>query len=197
MREWHERYEPQGLVVIGNHYPEFKHEEDLDNLKEAIVRLDVPYPVAQDNEGVTWRAYRNRYWPTLYLIDKQGIIRYVDVHDIDEQPDNDELFQVLAEVEPEAATAAKLVLKTPVEPEPEADVVLYCTTWCPACRRARLYLEKHGIDYVEINITRDRAAAKRVRNWTGGYETTPTFNIKGNVIVNFVKAKVDQALGIG
>ncbi len=63
-------------MVIGNHYPEFSHEEDLDNLKEAIVRLDVPYAVAQDNDGATWRAYKNRYWPSLYLIDKRGHIRY-------------------------------------------------------------------------------------------------------------------------
>jgi hypothetical protein len=76
LRAWHEKYEAQGLVVIGNHYPEFKHEEDIENLKQAIIRLDVPFPVAQDNEGRTWRAYRNRYWPTLYLIDKQGHIRY-------------------------------------------------------------------------------------------------------------------------
>jgi hypothetical protein len=76
LREWHQRYGSQGLVVIGNHYPEFKHEENLENLKQAIIRLDIPYPVAQDNEGVTWRAYRNRYWPSLYLIDKQGHIRY-------------------------------------------------------------------------------------------------------------------------
>ena len=76
MREWHEKYGSEGLVVIGNHYPEFQYEADLDNLKEAIVNLEIPYAVAQDNEGDTWRAYRNRYWPTLYLIDKRGHIRY-------------------------------------------------------------------------------------------------------------------------
>lgn len=76
LREWHYEYGKQGLVVIGNHYPEFNYEEDLENLKEAIVRLDVPYAVAQDNSGKTWRAYNNRYWPTLYLIDKSGHIRY-------------------------------------------------------------------------------------------------------------------------
>ena len=76
LREWHKTYRQQGLVVIGNHYPEFGYEEDLDNLKEALIRLDVPYAVAQDNEGVTWRAYQNRYWPTLYLIDKRGQLRY-------------------------------------------------------------------------------------------------------------------------
>ncbi len=79
LREWHEKYSPDGLVVIGNHYPEFEYEKDLDNLKEAIVDLDVPYAVAQDNSGTTWRAYRNRYWPTLYLIDKTGQIRYVHI----------------------------------------------------------------------------------------------------------------------
>jgi hypothetical protein len=66
-------------VVIGNHYPEFSYESDLDNLKEAIESLEVPYPVAQDNRGATWRAYNNRYWPTLYLIDKNGHIRYFHI----------------------------------------------------------------------------------------------------------------------
>ena len=62
--------------MIGNHYPEFKHEEEIDNLKQAIVDLNITYPVAQDNDGQTWRAYNTRYWPTLYLIDKQGRLRY-------------------------------------------------------------------------------------------------------------------------
>jgi hypothetical protein len=62
--------------VIGNHYPEFAYEADIDNLKEAIVRLDVPYPVAQDNDRKTWGAYGIHYWPTLVLIDKRGHIRF-------------------------------------------------------------------------------------------------------------------------
>ncbi len=66
-------------MVIGNHYPEFSYEKDLDNLKEALVRLDVPYAVAQDNDGATWRAYRTRYWPTLFLIDKRGDLRYTHI----------------------------------------------------------------------------------------------------------------------
>ena len=66
-------------MIIGNHYPEFNHERDLENLKNAIVDLNIPYPVAQDNEGATWRAYKNRYWPSLYLIDKNGHIRYTHI----------------------------------------------------------------------------------------------------------------------
>jgi thiol-disulfide isomerase/thioredoxin len=79
LKEWHEKYEDQGLIIIGNHYPEFPYEEDLGNLKDAIARFDIQYPVAQDNDGTTWRAYKNHYWPTLYLIDKQGHIRYVHI----------------------------------------------------------------------------------------------------------------------
>lgn len=76
MRGWHERYHEQGLEVIGIHYPEFDYEADLGNLVEAVERLDVPYAVAQDNDRKTWAAYGVRYWPTLILIDKDGIIRY-------------------------------------------------------------------------------------------------------------------------
>lgn len=79
LREWYEKYTSQGLVVIGNHYPEFQNERDLDNLKQAVVDLNVPYPVVQDNDGVNWNAYKTRYWPTLYLIDKRGHLRFIHI----------------------------------------------------------------------------------------------------------------------
>ena len=79
MREWHSKYKDEGLVVIGNHYPEFSYEADLDNLKQAVIDLNISYAVAQDNDRKTWRAYKNHYWPTLYLIDKRGHIRYVHI----------------------------------------------------------------------------------------------------------------------
>jgi thiol-disulfide isomerase/thioredoxin len=79
LKEWHSKYADQGLVIIGNHFPEFSYEADLENLKNAIAQNDIRYAVAQDNNGDTWRAYKNNYWPTLYLIDKQGHIRYVHI----------------------------------------------------------------------------------------------------------------------
>ncbi len=48
-------------------------------MKEALERLDVPYPVTLDNDYKTWRAYRNRYWPAMYLLDKTGNIRYIHI----------------------------------------------------------------------------------------------------------------------
>ena len=76
MREWHHTYQDQGLVIIANHYTEFNYERDLENLLDVVISLEIHYPVVQDNAGTNWRAYSNRYWPTLYLIDKNGNIRY-------------------------------------------------------------------------------------------------------------------------
>jgi glutaredoxin len=142
-------------------------------------------------EGTSERA--------IFVIDKSGTIRYVDVHNIDEQPDNEVLFSILAELEPELAarqTRRQASWVKEAEPGPQAEVVLYCTSWCPDCKRARLFLEKHGIQFVEVNISKDRAAAQRVRDWTGGKEITPTFDIRGKILVEYSEEKLAEALGI-
>jgi glutathione peroxidase-family protein len=76
VKQWHERYKDQGLVVVGVHTPEYGHERILDNLQAAVKRFGIEYPVAQDNGYQTWNAFGNRYWPALYLIDQQGQIVY-------------------------------------------------------------------------------------------------------------------------
>jgi glutaredoxin len=140
-------------------------------------------------EGYTERA--------IFILDKAGIIRYVDVHDIDEQPDNNELFRVLGKVDPAAgAWAAAHPLGATEAPAPQADVVMYCTAWCPGCRQARAFLAEHNISFVEIDITRNPKAAARVRGWANGNETTPTFDIKGQIIVDYDLVKLKTALGI-
>jgi glutaredoxin len=132
----------------------------------------------------------------IFVLDRYGIVRYVDVHDIDKQPDNDELIRILCEIDPQAAW---WVAKNPLPVStvvPDAEVVMYCTSWCPGCRRARTYFEAHAVPFMEIDITRDREAAKRVRGWADGNETTPTFNVRGQVIVGFDERKLDAALEI-
>ncbi|MED5620434.1 cytochrome c biogenesis protein DipZ [Ideonella sp. BN130291] len=74
LKEWHERYGEQGLVVVGVHTPEFGFERSAANLQAAINRHGIRYPVAQDNGYRTWNAWANRYWPAQYLIDRQGRI---------------------------------------------------------------------------------------------------------------------------
>ena len=76
LKSWHEKYADKGLVIIGVHAPEFEFEKDTDNVAEAIKDFEITYPVMQDNDFATWRAYKNRYWPAKYLIDQEGNIRY-------------------------------------------------------------------------------------------------------------------------
>lgn len=62
--------------MVGVHSPEFDFEQQEENVRAALPRLNVTWPVAMDNDFQTWRAYNNRYWPHKFLIDQQGIIRY-------------------------------------------------------------------------------------------------------------------------
>jgi glutaredoxin len=126
----------------------------------------------------------------LYVIDKEGCIAYVDVHDIDSQPDNEVVFDVLARVQGIAPPQQP----KPSAPLPDVDVVLYCTPWCPSCPRARAFLKERGVSYHEVDISRDRDAARRVRDWANGNETTPTFDVRGHVVVDFDRVKVESAL---
>jgi glutaredoxin len=133
----------------------------------------------------------------IFIIDKNGLIRYVDVHDIDEQPDNEVLFAELEKIEGhKAASQARLEVEAQPYERPDVDVVLYCTPWCPGCRRARAYLTEKNVQFVEINIAQDRVAAQRVRGWARGYETTPTLDVKGTIVVNFDQARVAELLGL-
>jgi thiol-disulfide isomerase/thioredoxin len=74
--KWHQRYAAQGLQVIGVHTPEFAFERDPNNVKKALQQYQIAYPVPMDNGFKTWRAYHNRYWPNLYLADRQGFLQY-------------------------------------------------------------------------------------------------------------------------
>ncbi|WP_287104399.1 cytochrome c biogenesis protein DipZ [Brevundimonas sp.] len=76
VRAWAEKYKDQGLVVIGVHTPEFAFEKSEANVREAVARLGVAYPVAMDNDFAVWRAFKNQYWPAHYFIDGQGRIRH-------------------------------------------------------------------------------------------------------------------------
>lgn len=76
LKSWHEKYSDKGLVIIGVHTPEFEFEKKFDNVKMAIEKYGIKYPVVQDNDYATWNAFRNRFWPRKYLIDKDGFIRY-------------------------------------------------------------------------------------------------------------------------
>ena len=69
---WYDRYKDKGLVVVGVHAPEFEFEKSTANVRKAIEKYGIHYPVAQDNDMATWRAWNNRFWPAEYLVDRDG-----------------------------------------------------------------------------------------------------------------------------
>jgi thiol-disulfide isomerase/thioredoxin len=75
VRAWSRAYQDDGLIVIGAHTPEFSFEHDTELVREAIREREIDYPVAQDNDYAVWSAFDNHYWPALYFVDREGVIR--------------------------------------------------------------------------------------------------------------------------
>lgn len=141
------------------------------------------YGVLRD-DGTSERA--------IFIMDKQGVIQYIDIHDIDEQPSNEELFAELERINPDAKLAGD---DETSEPEfPSEGVVMYCNTWCPDCRRARSWLARHEIEYQEINVAQNPEAAAQVRAWADGNLVTPTFNIDGTIVVDWDQKRLEELL---
>ena len=141
------------------------------------------YDVLRAADGKTERA--------LFIVDKLGIIRYIDIHDIDLQPDNDELRQALRQVDPEAA--AREPKRTP-SALPTGGIVMYCTKWCSDCKKARLWLADHKLSYTEVDIYNIEGAVKQVRQWNNGEIITPTFEIDGKIVSDYNEPKLREVL---
>jgi thiol-disulfide isomerase/thioredoxin len=98
LRSWHKKYADKGLVILGVHSPEFEFEKLRENVVKAMGNLGVEYAVAQDNEFGTWRAFRNRYWPSKYLIDRDGYIRYSHFGEGSYQETEQKIRELLVEI---------------------------------------------------------------------------------------------------
>ncbi len=77
LNSWYEKYNKEDFVLIGVHSPEFEFEKKTKNVKDAVEKYKIKYPVAQDNNFGTWKAFSNQYWPSKYLIDTKGVIRRI------------------------------------------------------------------------------------------------------------------------
>jgi thiol-disulfide isomerase/thioredoxin len=94
MKELHSKYSGSGLIVLGVHAPEFPYERIRENIERAVVSAGLTYPIALDNENMTWRLYGGHYWPRQTLIDANGKIRYEHVG----EGDYDEIEMKVAEL---------------------------------------------------------------------------------------------------
>ena len=79
VKNWDARYRDKGLTIIGVHTPELELERDVNNVRREIAKLGIRYPIVTDNDNATWNAYKVEAWPTWFVIDKQGRVRWMHV----------------------------------------------------------------------------------------------------------------------
>ena len=136
----------------------------------------------------------------VFVIDREGIIRYIDIHDIDDQPDNEEARKVLREIEgKEASVVAPASAGNPPsvvseEKIPSGEIVLYCARWCRDCAKVRNWLEQRGLAFVEMDIDYEMDARNQVRQWCGGKLITPVIDFYGTVVIDYDVPALEEAL---
>ncbi len=117
IKEWHDKYADKGLVILGVHAPEFEFEKIPENVAMARDDHGLEYPIAQDNDHETWRAFENQYWPAKYLIDKDGAIRYTHFGEGAYVETEEQIRDLLSEA---GADLTSVAIST--EPEREVDL---------------------------------------------------------------------------
>ena len=201
-----EGYNTQVLGISVDHIPCLKAwVESLGGFHYPLLSDFWPHGAVAEKYGVFRDDGKSER--ALFIVDKAGIVRYVDIHDIDQQPNNEEVFKVLRQLEPDAvipevkeeAKAAAAVAAAPA-PAPAATgskpIILYCRPGCIDCRLARRFLDNHGVAYTEVNVLATPGAEARVRAWTGGPLISPVFDIDGTIVVDFKRAELVNVLGL-
>jgi glutaredoxin len=204
-----EGYNTQVLGISVDHNPCLKAwAESLNGIRYPLLSDFWPHGAVAQQYGV-FREGAGHSERALFVVDKQGIIRYIDIHEISQQPDNEHVFQALRGLEPQAAVAekqephkipVKVIQHTPAvagtPPVRLRSVVMYCRPGCIDCRLAKAFLDQRGVVYTEIDVRADPQAEARLRTWTGGPLITPVFDIDGRIIIDLNRAELEQALGL-
>jgi thiol-disulfide isomerase/thioredoxin len=97
LEAWNAKYADKGLLIIGIHSPEFEFEKDINNVKMAVQKYNITYPVVLDSDHQTWNAFSNRYWPAEYLTDYTGHIRHTNFGEGEYDKTETVIQQLLAE----------------------------------------------------------------------------------------------------
>jgi thiol-disulfide isomerase/thioredoxin len=104
VKRWDERYRDKGLTVVGVHSPELEEERAIENVRRETSSLGIDYPVVTDNDYATWKAYKVEAWPTIFVLDKQGRIRWSHVGE-GEYEETERVIQKLLAEENKATTS--------------------------------------------------------------------------------------------
>ncbi len=137
LKAWHERYHARGLTTIGVHAPEFTFSRTRANVESAITAFGLPYPVVLDNDYSIWQAFANKVWPTKYLIDKDGYIRFFTMGEGNYDSTEEAIQQLLLDADPRQAKFPPLL--TPLRDLDRPGALQYCRRPTPElyCGAAR------------------------------------------------------------
>ena len=100
IKKWDAQYRDKGLTIIGVHTPELDFERDIDQLRREVAKLGIKYPVVSDQDYSTWKAYGVEAWPTVFVLDKQGRVRWTHVGEGAYEETEQVINKLLAEEEP-------------------------------------------------------------------------------------------------
>jgi thiol-disulfide isomerase/thioredoxin len=75
-KAWQERYDGKDVVILGIHTPETTGEREIERIAKQADKYGLKFLIAVDNDGANWNAWNNRVWPTVYVVDRRGIVRY-------------------------------------------------------------------------------------------------------------------------
>src|ERR1700745_1062894 len=122
VQAWHERYGNKGLTVIGVHTPEFTFAQYESNVERGIREFALTYPIVIDSDREIWKAFANRYWPTKYLLDKEGYLRYAHFGEGEYRETEEGIRELLREINPSLAFPP---LMEPIRPEDGSGAACY------------------------------------------------------------------------
>ena len=174
IKQWYKTYKDKGLVIIGVHTPEFEFEKNSNNVKAAVKRFGIEYPVAMDNNYQTWQNYDNSYWPAHYLIDQEGVIRYKHFGE-GNYTETENAIRNLLGLQPEAEKAESFDGK-PITPETYLGY-----------KRAQQY-------HADLNIQKDQIANY---DYAGSLDTN-SVGLKGSWLIGpeSIKAMAESTLDL-
>lgn len=202
LRAWAEKYRDQGLVVIGVHSPEFAFEKRIDNVRQAIDKLQIGYPVAIDNNFKIWRAFGNNYWPAHYFIDAKGQIRHTQFGEGDYEQSERVIQDLLAEAagSKKVDTATVALNATGAEAAPDLARLQSGESYIGYLRAAN-FISPEGVG---ADIARDYTVGKPSLNewglsgkWTVGGEQASLEQVGGGITYRFSARDLHLVLGPG
>ena len=191
LRAWYDRYKSDGLVVVGVHSPEFDFEKNHQNVRAAVKRLNVDYPVALDDNMDIWNAFGNQYWPNKYVTDREGRLRFEHIGEGGYRETENVLRELLGV--PKSAARASAVNEGRVGKPPAADQLITGETYLGTLRGvAGAQDGKH--DYPKIEGPLLAGAAGLEGPWDSGSEKVTSSALGASIVLGYQAREVNLVM---